>query len=131
MSRFRARLAAIDTEEVTAIPDGALLYTCTFTVLDRSRLPTAVRNRNDVAFGLDGRQLAASGFDGLVTHPLCTGDCNGDGVVTVGESLTTVTIPLGNRQLSVCHAADREGNGQITINVILAAVNNAQTACPQ
>jgi len=59
----------------------------------------------------------------------CTGDCNGDGEVTVNELISMVNIALGNADLSSCMAGDANGSGDITINEIIAGVNNALNGC--
>ena len=48
----------------------------------------------------------------------------------MNELITMVNIALGNTPLSACTAGDADGSGDITINEIIAAVNNALTACP-
>ena len=63
------------------------------------------------------------------TAPVCTGDCDGSGDVTVNELITMVNIALGNAALSACTAGDADGSGDITINEIIAAVNNALNGC--
>jgi len=59
----------------------------------------------------------------------CSGDCNGDGVVTVNELLTMVNLALGNADAATCLSGDANHDGQITIDEILGAVNNALTGC--
>jgi len=59
----------------------------------------------------------------------CTGDCSGDGEVTVNELITMVNIALGTANVSTCGAGDANGDGQITINEIIAGVNNALNGC--
>ena len=61
--------------------------------------------------------------------PLCAGDCNGHGQVTVDELLTMVNIALGNANVSTCVPGDANKERQITIDEILAAVNNALNGC--
>jgi hypothetical protein len=41
-----------------------------------------------------------------------------------------VNIALGNRTLGDCDAGDRNGDGTITVDEILAAVNDALNGCP-
>src|SRR5262249_18638339 len=60
---------------------------------------------------------------------VCTGDCNGDGEVTVNELITMVNIALGTAQVSACTAGDVNGDGEITVNEIVAGVNNALNGC--
>jgi len=61
--------------------------------------------------------------------PTCTGDCNGDGHVTVDEILTMVNIALGNTPVTTCEAGDVNHDNQITVDEILTAVNNALNGC--
>ncbi|MFI5397568.1 MAG: hypothetical protein ACHQ9S_18685 [Candidatus Binatia bacterium] len=56
----------------------------------------------------------------------CTGDCNGDGQVTVDEVLEGVDMALGNAPATACLAYD----APVTIDQVLAAVNNAVDGCP-
>jgi hypothetical protein len=48
----------------------------------------------------------------------------------VDEILTMVNIALGNDDISACGAGDANSNGQITLDEILTAVNNALNGCP-
>ena len=65
----------------------------------------------------------------LTPTPLCAGDCDGSGEVTVNELTTMVNITLGNAALSACPRGDGDGSGDITINEIIAATNNALNGC--
>jgi hypothetical protein len=65
-----------------------------------------------------------------VGPPVCVGDCNDDGDVTVDEILTMVNIALGNALVDDCPAADANGDGQVTVDEILTAVNYALNGCP-
>ena len=60
----------------------------------------------------------------------CTGDCDGDGAVTVTELIKGVNIALESASLDACPAFDANGDGTVTVNEIVAAVNYALTACP-
>lgn len=61
--------------------------------------------------------------------PVCTGDCNLDGEVTIDEILKTIGVSLGDLDLSACVAGDRNGDGVITIDEIIAATYAALNAC--
>jgi hypothetical protein len=61
--------------------------------------------------------------------PVCGGDCNGDGQVTVDEILRMVSIALGDMPIPVCLAGDSNGDCLIAIDEILQAVNDALTGC--
>ena len=60
----------------------------------------------------------------------CSGDCNGDGSVTVNELITGVGIALGNVAMSVCPSLDRGSDGEVTIDDLLSAVDRALGGCP-
>jgi len=62
--------------------------------------------------------------------PTCTGDCNGDGEVTVNELVLMVNIALGTTAVSECPAGDANDDGEITVDELVAAVNNALNGCP-
>jgi hypothetical protein len=65
--------------------------------------------------------------------PICVGDCDGSGDVTVDEIVTLVNMALGSQtQLSACpHGipADITDVSQIDVSVIVQAVNNALSGC--
>ncbi len=65
-----------------------------------------------------------------VASSVCTGDCRGDGSVSIDELLTMVDVALGNLPVSACEAGDANGDGSVTVDEILAAVANALTSCP-
>jgi len=60
----------------------------------------------------------------------CTGDCDTNGQVMVYEVITAVNIALGNSALDTCIPADQNGDGQVTIDEVLAAVGNVIAGCP-
>jgi hypothetical protein len=64
-----------------------------------------------------------------VTPLPCVGDCSQDLIVTVDELIIGVNIALGSAQIEDCAAFDATGEGQVTIDEILAAVNNALYGC--
>jgi len=60
----------------------------------------------------------------------CDGDCNGNGIVTVEELITAVTIALGAGASSQCAAADRNGNGAVSVAELIGGVGHALRGCP-
>jgi YD repeat-containing protein len=60
---------------------------------------------------------------------VCTGDCDVQGSVTVNQLITMVTIALGNTPVTACDAGHAIQDGQITVDEILTAVNNALNRC--
>ncbi|HSQ00263.1 MAG TPA: hypothetical protein VL049_23840, partial [Candidatus Dormibacteraeota bacterium] len=61
----------------------------------------------------------------------CPGDCNGDQIVKVDELVRGVNIALGQQAVDSCPAFDRNGDGQVTIAELLAAVSAAIGSCPE
>ncbi|MFN8640195.1 MAG: hypothetical protein U0802_00460 [Candidatus Binatia bacterium] len=64
------------------------------------------------------------------TRPGCVGDCDGDGQVSVDELVRGVAIGLGSLPVSACPAMDRNGSDEVTIDELIAALNNALDGCP-
>jgi hypothetical protein len=92
-------------------------------------LVTGVRNALE---GCGGRVSVASASASGVTgeEPRCTGDCNADGMVSIGELLRGVNINLGRSDVSTCAAMDRNGDERVAIDELLAAVGSALAGCP-
>ena len=59
----------------------------------------------------------------------CTGDCDGDGAVTINELIRGVTIALAIAPIEDCPALDRDRDGTVTVNELISAVNNALGGC--
>src|SRR5262245_53598163 len=65
----------------------------------------------------------------VAAQPLCVGDCDGDGTVTIDEILTMVNVALDALPSTACEAGDANHDSLITVDEVLAAVNNALTGC--
>ncbi len=61
--------------------------------------------------------------------PTCSGDCDGDGLVTVDELIIVVRVALDQLSLDQCQLTDTNGDGVITIDELIGAVNNALIGC--
>jgi hypothetical protein len=59
----------------------------------------------------------------------CSGDCDGNGVVSIDELVKAVGIALGTRPIGDCSAADADGSGTITIDELTAAVKLGLEGC--
>ncbi len=59
----------------------------------------------------------------------CTGDCNDDKVVGIGELISMVNVALGRAALDVCINGDSDRDGTIAINELIRAVGNALEGC--
>jgi len=57
--------------------------------------------------------------------PICSGDCDVDGMVTVDEIIRLVNIALNNEPVAACMACS-----PLDIDCIIIAVNNALFECP-
>ncbi|MDX2170422.1 MAG: hypothetical protein SF182_25345 [Deltaproteobacteria bacterium] len=74
--------------------------------------------------------LAALSFDPApIAAATCSGDCGGDGVVTVNELVRAVSIALGSTAVGECSAADANGDGQVTVAELVGAVNSVLQGC--
>ena len=61
----------------------------------------------------------------------CTGDCDGDGRVRINELVRGVDIALGTAALAECPSFDRNTNGHLTIDELVAAAGNALNGCAE
>lgn len=59
----------------------------------------------------------------------CVGDCDDTGEVTVPDLVAAVQVSLGAADLSSCVSADENGDGAVTIDELLVAVDNALDGC--
>ncbi len=50
--------------------------------------------------------------------------------MTVNEPIMMVNIALGSQPMENCALGNANGDGEITINEIIAAVNYALSGCP-
>jgi len=62
--------------------------------------------------------------------PVCSGDCNNDGRVTVDELVLGVNIALTDGSTAVCPTMDIDQSGTISINELIVAVGYALNDCP-
>ena len=60
----------------------------------------------------------------------CAGDCGGDGLVSIDELITGVSIAIGTTPDGQCAAFDADGDGLVAVNELVAAVGNALIGCP-
>ena len=60
----------------------------------------------------------------------CVGDCDGNGLVGIEELTTGITQSLTVIASRTCRAFDRDGDEQVTVDELIAAVNAALNGCP-
>ncbi len=121
----------VDSADV--LSDGAVLYTCNVTI-------GATATPGDYPLTCDGTIMGrrdgtkvqnASCHSGTVTvlPPICSGDCNSDGQVTIDELITGINIAQEIVPLDACAAMDINGDGAVTIEELVVAYNNALYGC--
>ncbi|MEO8604901.1 MAG: hypothetical protein ABI629_20205, partial [bacterium] len=59
----------------------------------------------------------------------CAGDCEGDRVVDITDLVRGVQIVLGVDDLVACPAMDANGDGALTVDELVHAINNALSGC--
>ena len=74
--------------------------------------------------------IAAGSGRRAVAAPLCGGDCDGDGAVTIDELLLGVSIMLGRDDIARCPAMDVDDSDQVKVTGLVAAVKNSLDGCP-
>lgn len=60
----------------------------------------------------------------------CTGDCNRDRAVSIAELLLGVNATLDGGEPTGCAAFDRDADGGVGIDELIAGVSNALAGCP-
>lgn len=108
---------------VSVTADGQKLYVAnapSLVSVIRASFPTIVKR---IPVGNTPMGIAA------VDIPVCPGDCNGDGAVTVEELVLAVGISLGRQPIAACAAADADGNGVVSVDELVSAVHAALGAC--
>jgi len=61
----------------------------------------------------------------VATERVPFGDCDGDGVATVDEVLTSVTVALGAAPIASCADGDGNSDARVSVDELLVAVNAA------
>src|SRR4051794_40433970 len=62
-------------------------------------------------------------------QPICVGDCDGNGSVSINELIVGVNIALGGRDVSVCEAFNCQGAG-VTVSCVIQGVRSDLNGCP-
>lgn len=60
----------------------------------------------------------------------CSGDCDGDGRVSIDELVVGITIASALAPVETCPRMDSDRDGVVTIDELVAAVGNALDGCP-
>jgi hypothetical protein len=126
---------SVSGPNANAIPDG-LLYGCTFSIGAATPEGTYVLPNAPAASDQSGDTIAGvSGTPGQIVVTACTGDCDGNGSVSIGEVIKCVNLFLGqplcnfaNATLS-CPVADASLNGSVSIGEVTQCVNRFLRGC--
>jgi hypothetical protein len=118
------------------IPDGQL-YVCPFTIAAGAGVGTYA-----LSYAASASDLACSPIPsvtsvaGEVIVTTCTGDCNGNDVVSIGEVVKCVNHFLGepfcnatNASLG-CTVADANLDGVVSIGEVVQCINRFLNGCP-
>ncbi len=74
---------------------------------------------------IPGSTPATLRMEGAIRYGRLSGDCNGDEQVSIDELMLAVMIALDEDSLSECVGLDLDDNGVVTINELVAAVDEA------
>jgi len=118
-----------------ALPNG-LLYTCPVSI-DASvgAGSYTLQNTPSASDPLGSDLPGVLGTAAQIVVSMCTGDCNGDGLVTIGEVIKCVNLFLGQplcnptSPTSSCPVADASNNGMVSIGEVIQCVNRFLSGC--
>jgi sugar lactone lactonase YvrE len=88
-----------------------------------------------VALSPDGAHVYVAGHGDravavfAVAGAPCTGDCNDDAHVGIDELVRGVSIALERLGVAACPLLDRDESGEVTIDELVGAVENALEGC--
>jgi len=116
------------------IPDG-VLFTCILPIAAGASIGSHPLSNVPSATDTQGSDITVSGAAGQVLVSSCTGDCNGNGTVSIGEVTRCINLFLGqpvcdsaNPTLS-CPIADANNSGGVSIGEVTLCVNNFLGGC--
>ena len=117
------------------IPAG-VLYSCTFAVSAGASTGVSAVTNSPSAADTSGSDIAGvTGSAGQVRVTTCTGDCDGNGVVTIGEIIKCVNLFLGQplcnpgTPTASCPVADVNLNGSVSIGEVTQCINHFLGGC--
>ena len=73
--------------------------------------------------------LTNPAFSDPFANDPCSGDCNGDGSVTVDEIVYAVNVALGTAPVTACMSLDSSGDGMVDVAELGTAVTVSITGC--
>jgi aspartate/methionine/tyrosine aminotransferase len=87
---------------------------------DAVRMRDIFHQRRDLIVGL---------LNQVPGRPVCSGDCDEHGSVSIDELVRSVNVALGSLAVADCIAADPNADASVMINELIAAVSNALLGC--
>lgn len=61
----------------------------------------------------------------------CSGDCDGNGEVTIDEVLRAMRVALGAEDLASCRPVERNDDGEVSVEEVIFALQMALQGCPR
>jgi hypothetical protein len=116
-----------DAATLQGVPLEATCLGGVLTVLDLTPTPTATSTPT-VPLPSPTNTVAAP--TATATALPCSGDCDGNRVVSIEELVAAVRVALGQAGVAICPAANSDGGLSIEIQELIRAVRNALDGCP-
>lgn len=117
------------------LPDG-LAYTCPFSVaLTATEGPHVLANTPNAIDAAYNSVSGVEGAAGSIIVTSCTGDCNGNDQVTIGEVVKCVSMFLGQPLCNLespslgCPVVDSNLDGAVNIGEVVECVNRFLSGC--
>lgn len=111
---------------------GVASYEFTWTAPTTVGMQTLFGAGNSVNHnGLDtGDNAAAATYViNVLATPMCSGDCSGDGDVTIEDLVLAVDVATGHSAIDMCVAANLNGDAQVDVSELLTAIHTALVGC--
>jgi len=129
------RAIVLSTDNVDAIAAGSVLYTCHFVIKEGVTAGTQVSLTvpEGSAIGSDPAGQRLTGFAGqggviAVGGGGCTGDCNGDSMVDIGDLQKGLNIFFG-APVADCPSFDKDNSNSVDIGELQLGLNNFFGSC--
>ena len=120
----------------TTALSSAALYLCQWRIAAGTAVGTyALTNAAAATDPLADPVPGFTGAPGRIVVSTCTGDCDGNGVVTIGEVVKCVNLFLGAAACNAatpdqsCPIADADSNGNVSIGEVVQCVNRFLGGC--
>jgi hypothetical protein len=130
------RVLVFSLANTTAIPNRSLLYSCTVSIDATASVGGALEMAcsEPLASTANGQPLETACPDSVIAviepQPTpCIGDCDGDRQVEVSELLIGVNVLLERAPIATCRPLDRDLDSTVSVDELVAAINQALRGC--